>query len=40
MFRNDEFPHDMVVGIVVQLVYLVVFGTIALVYFQRKDIKS
>jgi ABC-2 type transport system permease protein len=40
MFRDNVYPHDMVVGVIVQLVYLVVFGTAALVYFQRKDIKS
>ena len=31
---------DMTTGIVVQLVYLVVFGAIALVCFRRKDIRS
>jgi ABC-type transport system involved in multi-copper enzyme maturation permease subunit len=30
----------MVVGVLVQLVYLAVFGTIALVWFRRKDIRS
>ncbi len=30
----------MIAGIVVQLVYLVVFGTAAVMYFKRKDIRS
>jgi ABC-2 type transport system permease protein len=40
MFTDNSYSGDMIFGIVVQLVYLVVFGTVALVYFQRKDIKS
>jgi ABC-2 type transport system permease protein len=40
MFVNNRYPHDMVAGIAVQLGYLVVFGTAALVYFKRKDIRS
>ena len=40
MFTDNRYAHDMVVGIVSQLVYLVVFGTLAIVWFRRKDIRS
>ena len=40
MFTQDSFSHDMIAGIVVQIVYLFVFGTIAVVWFRRKDIRS
>jgi ABC-2 type transport system permease protein len=40
MFRANAYPHDMLVGVLVQLAYLVVFGTAAIVWFQRKDIRS
>jgi ABC-2 type transport system permease protein len=40
MFVNNRYPHDMLAGIAVQVGYLVVFGTAALVYFKRKDIRS
>jgi hypothetical protein len=30
----------MVIGIISQLVYLAVFGTLAIVWFRRKDIRS
>jgi ABC-2 type transport system permease protein len=40
MFINNRYPHDMLAGIAVQLGYLFVFGTAALVYFKRKDIRS
>lgn len=40
MFTDNRFSHDMIAGIVVQLVYLVVFGGIALAWFRRKDIRS
>jgi ABC-type transport system involved in multi-copper enzyme maturation permease subunit len=30
----------MITGIVVQLAYLAVFGTLAIVWFRRKDIRS
>jgi len=40
MFTQNQYPHDMVVGIIVQLGYLVVFGTAAAVWFRRKDIRS
>jgi ABC-2 type transport system permease protein len=40
MFTGNRYSHDMITGIVSQLVYLVVFGGIALVWFRRKDIRS
>jgi ABC-2 type transport system permease protein len=40
MFTQNRFSHDMVTGIVVQLVYFVVFGAAAIVWFRRKDIRS
>lgn len=40
MFTANSYPHDMIVGIAVQLAYLVVFSSAALVWFQRKDIRS
>jgi ABC-2 type transport system permease protein len=40
MFTDGTFSSEMWVGVAVQVAYLVVFGTIALVWFQRKDIRS
>ena len=40
MFTDNRYPHDMIVGIVSQFVYLIVFGAIAVVWFRRKDIRS
>ena len=40
MFTDNRYSHDMVTGVIVQLVYLAVFGTLALVWFGRKDIRS
>ena len=40
MFTQNTYSQDMVAGIVVQLVYAVVFGMAAVTYFQRKDIRS
>ena len=40
MFTQDHYSKDMLAGIIVQLAYLVVFGTIAIVRFQTKDIRS
>ena len=40
MFTDNRYSHDMITGIVVQVVYLVVFGAAALVWFRRKDIRS
>jgi ABC-2 type transport system permease protein len=40
MFLRNHYPSDMAVGLVVQAVYLVVFGAAAILWFRRKDIKS
>ncbi len=40
MFTDNTFSHDMLVGIVVQVIYLVVFGAAAILWFRRKDIRS
>lgn len=40
MFTENDYSHDMVAGVAVQLAYLVVFGTAAVVWFRRKDIRS
>ena len=40
MFTDNRYSHDMITGVIVQLAYLAVFGTIALVVFRRKDIRS
>jgi len=40
MFTENRYAHDMVIGIISQLVYLAVFGTLAIVWFRRKDIRS
>jgi ABC-2 type transport system permease protein len=40
MFLQNHYSTDMVVGLVVQAAYLVVFGTAAVLWFQRKDIRS
>jgi len=40
MFTENRYSHDMFTGILVQLLYLVVFGAIAVVVFRRKDIRS
>jgi ABC-2 type transport system permease protein len=40
MFTDNTYPKDMLVGIVVQAVYLVVITTAAVLYFNRKDIRS
>jgi ABC-type transport system involved in multi-copper enzyme maturation permease subunit len=40
MFTQNQYAHDMIVGMVVQLAYLAVFGTAAAIWFQRKDIRS
>ena len=40
MFVNNRYPRDMIAGLLVQLGYLIVFGTAALLYFKRKDIRS
>jgi ABC-2 type transport system permease protein len=40
MFTDNRYSHDMITGVIVQLAYLAVFGTIAVVSFRRKDIRS
>ena len=40
MFTSNHYNHDMVAGVIVQAAYLVVFGTAAIVWFKRKDIRS
>ncbi len=40
MFTDNRYSHDMITGVIVQLAYLAVFGTIAVVWFRRKDIRS
>jgi ABC-2 type transport system permease protein len=40
MFTQNTYSKEMLVGIVVQVVYLVVVTTVAAVYFDRKDIRS
>jgi ABC-2 type transport system permease protein len=40
MFTQNQYSSDMVVGIVVQLAYLVVFGTAAVIRFRTMDIRS
>jgi ABC-2 type transport system permease protein len=40
MFTQNTFSHDMIAGIVVQLIYLAVFGGAAIIWFRVKDIRS
>jgi ABC-2 type transport system permease protein len=40
MFTENHYSQDMVTGIIVQVVYVVVFGAIAVVQFRAKDIRS
>jgi ABC-2 type transport system permease protein len=40
IFTENRYPKDMLVGVIVQVIYLVVFGTAAFVWFKRKDIRS
>jgi ABC-2 type transport system permease protein len=40
MFTENHYSSDMLVGIVVQLAYVVVFGTAAIVHFRTMDIRS
>jgi ABC-2 type transport system permease protein len=40
MFTQNEYPRDMLVGALVQVGYVVVFGTAAVVTFRTKDIRS
>ncbi len=40
MFTDNRYSQDMLAGIIVQVAYLIVFGTAAIVWFRRKDIRS
>jgi len=40
MFTANTYSQDMLAGIIVQVAYLLVFGTMAIVWFRRKDIRS
>jgi ABC-2 type transport system permease protein len=40
IITTNVFKHDLIVGIVVQLAYVAVFGAIAIWWFRRKDIRS
>ena len=40
MITQNTFAHDMLAGIIVQVAYLVVFGSAAVWWFSRKDIVS
>jgi ABC-2 type transport system permease protein len=40
VFTQNHFPTDMLVGIAVQIAYLGLFGTAAIVWFRRKDLRS
>ena len=40
MFTQNRYSDDLRAGIIVQIVYFVVFGTLAVVWFRRKDIRS
>lgn len=40
MLTRDAFPHDMLVGVGVQVAYLVVFAAAAVWWFRRKDVHA
>jgi len=40
MFTQNQYSSDMVAGIIVQLAYLAVFGTAAIIRFRTMDIRS
>jgi ABC-2 type transport system permease protein len=40
MFTQDRYSQDMLAGVIVQVVYLIVFGTAAVLWFRTKDIRS
>lgn len=40
MFIQNSYPTDMLVGLAVQVAYLLVFGAAAIAWFRRKDIRS
>jgi len=37
---QNSYPTDMLVGLAVQVAYLLVFGAVAIAWFRRKDIPS
>ena len=40
MFTENRYSSDMIAGILIQLAYLAVFGTAAVLWFRSKDIRS
>ena len=40
LFTENRYSQDMVAGILIQLAYLAVFGTAAVLWFRSKDIRS
>jgi ABC-2 type transport system permease protein len=39
-FIQNSYPTDMLVGLAMQVAYLLVFGAVAIAWFRRKDIRS
>ncbi len=40
MFTDNSYSRNMLTGVLMQLAYLAVFGTLATIWFRRKDIRS
>ncbi len=40
MLTQNQYSRDMIAGVVVQLAYIAAFGTAAMLWFKRKDIRS
>jgi ABC-2 type transport system permease protein len=40
MFTENRYSSDMIAGILIQLAYLAIFGTAAVLWFRSKDIRS
>ena len=40
MFTQNTYSREMLVGIIVQVAYLVVVGAVAVAWFDHKDIRS
>jgi ABC-2 type transport system permease protein len=40
MLTQNQYSRDMIAGVVVQLAYIATFGTAAVLWFRRKDIRS
>lgn len=40
LFTANQYSGDLLAGVIVQLAYLAVFGTLAITWFHRKDISS